>query len=367
MKDKNTFDNNVIVRFLMAEASPRDVKLLESWISSDPVNKAYFEQIRDTWNSIELEKELDEQQVQDDLEHVLNRIDPPPNKQVKNNQLKGKSPLNWFLKSAAIFILGFAVSWILYKNKEIDLLNENVLQIIETPKGSSTKISLPDGSKIWLNAGSKITYSSIFNKNSREVFLEEEAFFSVSKDEKRQFIVKTPDITVKVFGTSFNVKSYPNENAVETTLVEGSISLYKNSTNGKASGEEIKLDPSQRVVLYKEEQETRTLTESTPKRIANVPERKPKLVLSKHIDTEMFTSWKDGHLIIKSEPLEELALTLERKYNVSIHFIDEEIRQFRFTGTFENETIEQVLAAIKLASSIDYKIEEREIWINQAE
>ena len=126
------------------------------------------------------------------------------------------------------------------------------------------------------------------------------------------------------------------------------------------------MNPNQRIVLYKE-QENSTPSESIPEKMENVPARKAKLVLSKSIDTKRFISWKDGELIIKSEPMIKLAVKLERRYNVKIHFESEDIKQIRFTGTIENETIEQVMAAIKLASSIDYRIEERVIWISKME
>ena len=126
------------------------------------------------------------------------------------------------------------------------------------------------------------------------------------------------------------------------------------------------MNPNQRIVLYKE-QENSTPSESIPEKMENVPARKAKLVLSKSIDTKRFISWKDGELIIKSEPMIKLAVKLERRYNVKIYFESEDIKQIRFTGTIENETIEQVMAAIKLASSIDYRIEERVIWISKME
>ena len=350
----------------MNEASKEDVQLLEDWISSDSEHNSYFEQIRDTWNSIEVERELDEKRVKDDLKSVIDRIEVEAE---SNKIFKSKTRIlnsSWFYKAAAVFIVGFAASWFVFKGPKSIKTGETVYNVIETPKGSSTTINLPDGSKIWLNAESKLRYPQNFTKNTRAVYLEGEAFFEVAKDKDRQFLVRTSDLIVKVFGTRFNVKSYPDENAVETTLVEGSISIQKNSMNGKVIGKEIKMEPNQRIVLYKA-QENSAPTEGQAKKTDNVPERKAKLVLSKRIDTDRFTSWKDGQLIIKSEPMIKLAVTLERRYNVKIHFEDEEIKQFRFTGTIENETIEQVMAAIKLAASIDYRIEEREIWISKME
>jgi transmembrane sensor len=366
MKEGYHFDNNIIVRFLMNEASHEDILLLEDWISSDAEHFSYFEQIRDTWNSIELEKELDKHNIQNDFEKVLNRIEEKDtikdNLKFKRKNLNG----NWIFKIAAVFILGFVVSWLVFTKSTSIIPHKTAFNVIETPKGSSTTINLPDGSKVWLNAGSKLRYPQDFSISSRNVFLEGEAFFEIAKDKKRQFLVKTADLTVKVFGTRFNVKSYPGDHTVETTLVEGSISIQKNLTSGLPNGKEINMEPNQRIVLYKDTEKV-TPTISQTKRVKNVPARKAKFVLSKRIQTDRFTSWKDGQLIFKSEPMLKLAVTLERRYNVKIYFESEEIKQFRFTGTIEDETIEQVMAALKIAASIDYRIEEREIWISKKE
>lgn len=358
MKEGKIFDNSIIVRFLLEEASQEDIQLLEYWISLNEENKNYFNQIRNTWNAIELQRELDDSKIKSDYNHVLDQIDKKTSPSFTFHSLFN----NWVVKGAAIFLLGIACSWMLI-NKSISS-QDNTFNVIETPRGSKATVLLPDGSTVLLNADSKLTYPQKFSNKKREVTLEGEAFFEIEKDEDRQFLVKTSDIIVKVFGTSFNVKSYPDENTTETTLVEGSISIYKNSIDDLKGEAEVKLEPNQRIVLYKE-QEKSTHTEALPKKAENVPIRKAKLVLSKSVDTERFISWKDGHLKIESEPMNILAVTLERRYDVKVHFMDEEIKQFRFTGTFKNETIEQVMEAIKLASAVDYSIDERNIWISK--
>lgn len=359
MKEGKIFDNSIIVRFLLDEASEEDIQLLEYWISLNEENKDYFEQIRNTWDSIELQKELDDSKIRNDYNHVLDQIDI--NNTSQSFTIYGYLN-NWVVKGAAVFLLGIAFSYMLL-NKSVSS-QDNTFNVIETPRGSKATVLLPDGSTVLLNADSKLTYPQKISQKKREVTLEGEAFFEIEKDEDRQFLVKTNDITVKVFGTSFNVKSYPEENTTETTLVEGSISIYKNSANGKMLGTELKMEPNQRMILYKDLEKS-TPKESIPKKAKNVPIRKAKLVLSKSVDTERFISWKDGHLKIDSEPMNILAVTLERRYDVKVHFMDEEIKQFRFTGTFKNETIEQVMEAIKLASAVDYSIDERNIWISK--
>lgn len=340
----------------MNEASESDIHLLEEWIAMDEKNEQYLNQIRNTWNSVEVEKELDDLAIQNDYYQIISRIE---HKSFIKRYFLG----NRLINIAAVFILGIASAWIFLEYTSLSPEAIKAINTIETPRGSRATIILPDSSIVLLNAESRLTYPQQFSSEGRSVFLEGEAFFEIEKDVSKPFLVKTPDITVKVFGTSFNVKSYPDENTTETTLVEGSISIIKNPTNGRESGTELKMEPNQRLVLYKEER--KIIQANQTKRIENVPPIKAKSVLSKSVDTQQFTAWKDGRLKIDSEPMEKLVVTLERRYDVKVHFVDEEIKQIRYTGTFENETIEQVMAALKLASGVDYKIEERDIWISK--
>jgi len=363
MSQNHDFENNLIVRFLMNDASEQDILQLQERIETDVEFKDHFNQIRDTWQRIELEKELDDVKIQRDLNKFMTKTDE---KEVKPSGTA--FPIHhWFLKAAAVFVIGFIFSWILFSTYQAKTDTSSVFNTIETPKGSNSVIILPDGSKITLNAQSTLRYPEKFSNDSREVYLEGEAFFEITKDKKRQFLVKTPEIMVKVFGTSFNIKNYPDENIVETTLVEGSISLYKTNAQGDATGKEIKMEPDQQVILYKPKVENEPVISKNEKDEQQSKTTKPKLMLAKKIDTKRYISWKDGELIIKSEPLEKLAHTLERRYDVKIHFEEEEIKGYRFTGIIKDETIEQVMAAIKLASSIDYRFDDRNIQIMSKE
>ena len=345
----------------MNEASPEDIQLLERWLEESEENRIHFEEIRDTWHSVEVEDALSEDVVNQDLGRVLNRIeDSSTEKQGIIRSLFG----NWMLRGAAVFVLGVAAAWLLFQGGVLKNSNDAALMMVETPRGSKATVLLSDGSRVVLNADSKLRYPREFSRNERSVFLEGEAYFDITKDRKRQFLVKTSDMTVKVYGTSFNVKSYPGENTTEATLVEGSISIFKHDTNGEMLKEEYKMKPNQRMVLYKEQtQETVEVEEI--KKAEVLPERKAKLVLTRRIDTDKFVSWKDGELKIEQESLLDISATLERRYDVTIHFSDDKIKEYRFTGIFHNETIEQVMAAIAFAAPIKYRIEERDIWIDK--
>jgi ferric-dicitrate binding protein FerR (iron transport regulator) len=203
---------------------------------------------------------------------------------------------------------------------------------------------MADGTKVWLNAGSNIKYNADYNKHDREIFLEGEAYFEVAKNPDKAFHVYADKIVVHALGTKFNVKAYAEENVVETTLIEGSVSVDVKSL----TSQRVFLKPKEQVFYYK------------PVLQQNGSE---KILVSKGINPALYTSWINDQLMISNETLESLTVKLGRKYDVVFHFEDNSLRKLRFTGLLENETIEQILEVLKLSSSVNYRINERQIWI----
>ena len=275
----------------------------------------------------------------------------------------------WGLRAAAVLVLALITSGIFYMRMKQDLLAQQ-WHSITTPFGAKSKITLPDSTTIWLNAGSSLKYSNEFGTKSREVHLSGEAFFDVFNNPSLLFHVKTSELTIKSYGTAFNVKSYPEEGTIETTLIEGSIGITRSSIE-YAKKDEVMLEPNQRVVFYRktksmEPTQAESETENTPLPSTAKPgEQKTTYLISKGIDAKEFTSWKDGTIFISSETLVDLAVKLERKYNVKIYFESEALKTLRFTGSLENETVEQVIQAIGISAHIDYEIEDRDIWFKE--
>lgn len=275
----------------------------------------------------------------------------------------------WGLRAAAVLLLALISSSIFYMHRKQDLLSQQ-WHSVTTPLGAKTKITLPDSSTIWLNAGSSLKYSNEFGRKNREVHLSGEAFFDVFHEPALLFQVKTSELTIKSYGTAFNVKSYPEEGTIETTLIEGSIGITRSSIES-AKKDEVILEPNQRVVYYRktkaiETEQADSKMELPPSPAISEPgEHKTTYLISKGIDAREFTSWKDGTIFISSETLVDLAVKLERKYNVKIYFESEALKNLRFTGSLENETVEQVIHAIGISAQIDYEIEEREIWFKE--
>ncbi|RAV99245.1 FecR family protein [Pseudochryseolinea flava] len=212
-------------------------------------------------------------------------------------------------------------------------------QLYSTDRGHRSIITLEDGTKVWLNVDSKLTAPKSFNgKPSREVTLNGEAFFEVTKNPNQPFIVHTADLNVKVLGTSFNVSAYPEQRNVETTLVEGKVSIATNGSETKS----ITLLPNQRAI-YQKESKNMTLVDQK--------------------NTASLTGWKDGNLNFENIPLDEIIAALERWYNVTIHIPANTKLKCRFSAKVETKTLEEVLELFQASEGITYEIKGKDVYI----
>ncbi|MBE0653108.1 MAG: FecR domain-containing protein [Bacteroidales bacterium] len=203
---------------------------------------------------------------------------------------------------------------------------ENALNQVIIPYGKSSKIILADGSHIWLNAGSRLSYPSEFRGNSREIYLTGEAFFEVSHNPSKPFYVITPEIKIRVIGTSFNVSAYPDEQTVQTVLVSGKVTAGKN----KLLAGTIDLVPGERLTYDKS---TTDLS-------------KDKVDINNH------SSWKDGYLLFNNAPCSHVFLKLERYYNKDIRY-EESFEKASFSGKLVlKDNLMEVLNNIAFASSL---------------
>ena len=165
--------------------------------------------------------------------------------------------------------------------------------------------------------------------------MEGEAYFSVSKDKEHPFLVKSSDIEIKVLGTHFNVKAYPEEKSVSTTLIEGSIQI-------SSSVEKMLIEPDEKMVFNKETH---------------------KMTLSRLKDTAPEIDWKRGRLRFRNESLEELEIKLKRWFDVDICLADEQVKHRRFTGTLERESILEVISYFELSKYVSCDIQGNKIII----
>ena len=233
-----------------------------------------------------------------------------------------KKPVRNILAIAASFVLGIVIATALLTSFPVDSGIGGNIQEVSTPNGARTSFELPDGSKVWLNSGSSLSFPMSF-RNKRPVTLVGEAFFDVKKN-SNPFIVSTQYGKVCVKGTSFDVKAY-NDESFETTLLTGSVEI-----TGK-NKDKVDLIPG-----------------------FQAKSTNGKLSVSK-VETEVYTSWKDGKLIFQNEPLLTVAKRLERWYNVNIELDhDPNLYKIKYNGTIEMESVTEVLSLLKITASIDY-------------
>ncbi len=272
--------------------------------------------LRETWK-----ENLKETQDVEPDNHLLNRIhheialaEKSPKQAIRMYQL--------ISGVAMVLVVGLLFGILLVKPSS----NEILTQTITTPYGGRTNFTLSDGTEVWLNAGSAITYPTQF-ADTRKVAIKGEAYFKVVHN-SQPFIVESKYGYVEVMGTEFDVKAYDDE-AFVTTLVNGSV-VYR-SNNDK----EVLLAPGYQV------------TNSSEK------------LVTRKVETEIFTSWKDGKLIFREEPLENIVSRLERWYNVDIRLEGDNIRNLKYNGTIELESFSEVLELIKVTTPIEYSFDRK--------
>jgi ferric-dicitrate binding protein FerR (iron transport regulator) len=360
MEKLNQLPENIqilIVSFLEGSVNEEGIEALNRWMLEKEDNLLAFDTIKRAWVLSGKNINVDDTKTNSAFEKIQKEAFEPG----KSNSMFRK--IVWM---AASWIIIFAVGGILGKYISRDKQDSNEqskITSISAPLGSRSQVNLPDGTKVWLNAGSNISYNGNFGKSNRLINLSGEAYFDVKRNEKIPFYIKTlKNITVKVLGTAFNVKAYPEENYVETTVERGKVQVSKFQPESKKTNT-ITLLPKQKLKIEYNQQ---TLTDSNlSKNEENSDTEEKKETLQSNVETKVYTSWKDGEWIIDSEPLEYIAVIIERSYNVDIEFKDPELKKYVFTGILKDETLEQVLELIKLTAPIKYRIDKRTVELTK--
>ncbi|WP_119080049.1 FecR family protein [Chitinophaga alhagiae] len=261
--------------------------------------------------------------------------------------------MKWLTAAAAVVLLAAAAWWLMpARNTAAPAVAEEV----HAEKGTRSRVTLPDGSVVWLNADSRLTYKDDFNGALREVYLEGEAYFDVVKDADKPFIIHTARMHIRVLGTTFNVRAYPNERTAETALIRGSVEV-------SAQGEKMRpviLRPNEKLVLYLDGQQPDTINEQPKQEFAIRP-----LHVAEQDGLPLETAWVENKLVFRDEAFGTLAARLERWYGVQISLNGPEVKDLRFTGRFEKETIEQVLKALQITAEFRYSMNGKNISIFQ--
>lgn len=364
--NKETF-SILVAKVLNNEANAEEIADLQCLIAENQELKTLYLNLHELWNS-KPPKLLDASSIEENYKFHLERLLEQCNdfEAAENIQKANQGSLlhpeikkwhqQWQSYAAAfvfLFALFYSYGVFNLNNKVSNNLKPNKELIVN--KGAKSKLMLPDGSHVWVNADSKLIYPESFDGPTREVYLEGEGYFDIIKDPAHPFIVHTSGIDIRVLGTIFNVKAYPKEIISEASLIKGSIEVtLKNGRTDK-----IMLKPTEKITVFSiGEQQNDPNKETVQKTGENLP-----LVSLNKVNYDQADSlvneiaWVQNKLVFNNESLGSIIVLLERWYGEKIAIKTLSHKELRFTGKFNNETIDQVLNALQLSHRFSYKRE----------
>lgn len=316
--------DGAIANYLVGKATTEEKAFLEAWIRSNPANTTYFAQIKNIWEASGGTFDPSQISTQNALKKVGGRIFDKPNKTI----------WRYWQKIAAILFIPLLIGGYLWSKQDIWLgfSSDITYNEVFAAYGTRSSLCLADGSKVWLNSGSSLSYPEKYTSRNRIVKLKGEAYFEVKSDTKHPFIVQTQSISVKATGTKFNIEAYPSIGKTQVTLLTGKVSVNKVREKGNESFI-AELHPNQHLVYN---------TVSGKKDLKNE-------------DVYKYIAWKDGKLIFRNEPLSEVLAKISQIYNVEIELQGKGLQDYPYRATFQEESLAEILNLLKLSSPIDYK------------
>jgi len=362
---------NLIAKKLSGEANSDELLALEKALRLDPDLHYSLQAIQDIWASNPgLPNDFVEKAFanhEDRLRSVFSDYpdagspSAPPDPFPEKNSKRRMRPL---LVLAGLFIVFLGTYYAVQprpESAEAARKAEKKPSEVSTQYGTRTKLLLPDGTSVWLNSGSRLTYDSSYGEVTREVSLTGEAFFDVAKNKQIPFVIHTGKINIKVLGTAFNVKSYPGDRTIETSLIQGRIEVEFQDHSQSS----VILHPNQKLVVENNPGET-----GHPAKITADQPVKSAVSINpvSHFGPDSLiteTAWVDNLLVFQDESFSDLAKKMERWYGTHMVIEDQSLDTLHFTGSFEKENIRQALTALQLLSKFNFTIQNGEVHIQK--
>lgn len=335
----------LMTRKLSGEVSQPELDELAGLLSADPALKEEADIYTRYWEQQQQEQTANTELA---LQKVLNQVntrDEAGDPWIEEISVKRMPVWKMITRIAAMLVLlaglGIGAYKIFINPKSVTPVQANLIQK-QNAKGVKSTIELVDGSKIWLNADSKVQYPALFNGNTREVYLNGEAFFDIAKNPAKPFIIHLSNGTVRVLGTSFNIKAYDNEPVVETSVSTGKVAFIPRLKNNRKA-DTVFLTPNNKVVYRLDEE---------------------KIITAATVSSED-KAWTEGKMIFRSMLFDEIAVELERNFGKKVVFKSEEARDYRLTGSFQNNTLVEILYYLAKTKTFSYTISDEEIVISR--
>jgi len=322
-------DPGIIRKYTSGHYTFRDLKQIARWFRDDTSHDELMSAVHSNWDEFNWSEGLQGK----DLSFVYNNLRKKILAEKKSFILKQKV-LKVYSRVAAILLLPLLIysSYTITNRLLTKPQNARWVEVV-SPYGTRTRFDLPDGTKVSMNSGTRIRYSADFRKE-RKLRVEGEAYFDVHHDASSPFTVQAGVMNVTALGTKFSVTSFPNENSADVVLEEGKVQI----TGSKNLFSEL-LSPGEKFAY----------------------DRESKRGTIEKVDAKYLTSWKDGLLMFRGEPLGEVMKRIGRWYNVKFEIADPEVEKFRYRATFRDEPLEEVIRLISLTAPIKYEIKERKM------
>lgn len=353
----------LLARQMGQTASEAEERELEELLSRHPEFR-FFKTIIQSIESERLHQEpvlKEDELVQESWSLLMNEMENTPDVPLPPK----RTIYNKWLKMAAIFIGvvmvvggGFIYRQHYREQQRSMAINSTMIKQISLPYGAPKKIVLPDSSVVWLNAGSHIRYADNFIQKNREVYVTGEAYFDVRHDAAHPFLVHAGNVIIKVLGTAFNVEAYPDENKIETTLIQGKVQVR------------IAGNPDKKIVLTPREKLTVTndSIHLSGDRLKELKERSFKVQEVAPSETPApipEIAWVQDKLAFQDERFDELTKQLERRYDIHILFKDTQLKQERLSGVFANENIEKAIKILQMTTPFSYRIKNDTVYLSK--
>ncbi|MDO9340972.1 MAG: DUF4974 domain-containing protein [Bacteroidales bacterium] len=323
--------HNLIIKFFAGEISDNEMILLKAWLEQDPENRRIFNEENELWQQASVQTKLENYKTDTAWMNISSRLGLGKNN-CKSVAILSKNNFRILIAAATVaclVALGGLSLWIAGKKSFQQIAAAST--IVSTHEGEKARIFLADSTEIILNSESKLQYAGNYNIKDRIVKFTGEAFFDVTTNPEKPFVVQLDQMRISATGTRFNIFSFGNEDRVETTLEEGAITV---SIKGK---EPINVKSGQQVVYF-------VRTEK---------------VLVRDVAIDTYTSWKENKLRFNDTPFEEVLRRIGRKYNVKFEITNRDLLNLKYTATFIDESIEEVMQMLKTVSPVTYKIYNR--------
>lgn len=332
---------------MSGNSTDKEKQAVKKWVLKDSSNKQLLQEYKTLWERAAMSIKREDKNF--DAEQGWIMLKKQINKEKAHQSKNGSLYASYFKQSgddakfrlmrvAAIFLVAAFIGFFAYRSWEQPMVNQApVLQEIVTDIGQRTHLTLADGTRILLNADSKLRLPKMFQTNKREVFLEGQAFFEVAENPNKPFLIHIDGTTVRVLGTSFSISAYPEDENVQVVVKEGRVS-FEVDNSAKATHAVI-----------------------TANELAVYDETSKKITTRKVKDLSLYLGWLEGSLNFKEALMKDVAADLERRYGVQVTFNNKQIKKMELTAHLKSKRIRNVLDVIALSLNLNYDLTDNNV------